>query len=541
MSKEHTTVTGALDKGELAFTPVEDIGGIVSGLHSSFASGVQHSLASRKEQLRAMLRGLREEKRALLDAIYHDIHKPQAESEVTEFSSVEYEIGLFLDNIDAWSRAECLSAGLQQPVMLLSRTEVRREPLGTVLIIGAWNFPLRLALLPVVGAVAAGNCVVLKPSELSSHSAAAVERAVTKYMDPAVIRVVQGGAEQGIELLRQKFDHFFYTGGAAVGRSVARAAADCLAGVTLELGGKTPAIVHADVPDLGPVATRIMWSKLSNAGQVCVSVDHLLVHRSLKDKLLPLLAEVATSMYGESPKLSSDYGRIVNARHWQRLMGVLGATRGTRFAITDDEPDEGDRYIPPVIIDNVKPDDSLMSEELFGPILPVIVYDTLDEAVALVNAGPQPLALYVFAGSAAAEHVLSHTRSGCAVVNDTMLNVASHVAPFGGVGNSGVGNYTGRHSLETFTHSRYVLKRPLWFPAPGVDTVRMPPYSAPANSWKLSLSKSMAYPRLRSLSESFLGRLATWIPFWRILAIIPGLLVAMFKAQPAVRRNRSKV
>ncbi|KAJ2775801.1 hypothetical protein IWQ57_000211 [Coemansia nantahalensis] len=540
MSKEHTAVSGALDASGLEFTPVDGIAGTVSEMQASFAGGVLRSMESRKEQLRAMLRGLREEKPALLDALHSDLRKHRGDGEYSEFCPVEYEIGLTLDNMDAWARADSVSLGLQQPVFLLSKAEVRREPLGVVLVMGAWNFPMRLSLMPVVGAIAAGNCVVLKPSDLAPHTAAAMERALTKYMDPAVIRVVQGDAAQGTELLRQRFDHFFYTGGGAVGRLVAHAAAECHAGVTLELGGKSPAIVHADVADLGPVATRIMWSKLSNAGQVCVGADHLIVHRSVKDRLLKLLVEVTHSAYGRSPQTSNAYGRIVNARHWRRLMDALGETRGTPVDVTDDAPDEDDRYIPPTIVDNVQADDALMREELFGPILPVLTYDTLDEAIAMVNARAPPLTLYVFAGSAAAEHVISHTRSGSAVVNDTMINLASHATPFGGVGPSGVGNYTGRYSFETFSHARYVLKRPLWFPTPAVDSIRMPPFDGPDHSWKLPLVRAMAFPRARALRDSLLGRLATYVPFWRVLAIVPGFVVALIKAQPLVGRKRRR-
>ncbi|KAJ2717104.1 hypothetical protein H4R19_000189 [Coemansia spiralis] len=540
MSKEHTAVAGALDASGLEHTAVEDIAGLVSELRVGFAGGVLRSMESRKEQLRAMLRGLREEKQALLDAIYYDLKKHRSDGAISEWFPVEFELGNTLDNMDAWAQADSPNVGMQQPVLLMSKAEVRWEPLGVVVVFGAWNFPVRLSLMPVVGAIAAGNCVVLKPSELAPHTAVAMERALTKYMDPAVIRVVQGDAVQGGELLRQKFDHFFYTGGGAVGRLVAHAAADCLAGVTLELGGKCPAIVHADVADLAPVATRIMWAKLNNVGQICLSVDYLLVHRSVKAKLLELLVEVTHAAYGQSPQASSGYGRIVNTRHWQRLMDVLGETHGTPIDVTADQPDQEDRFIPPIIVDNVQPDDALMRDELFGPILPVLTYDTLDEAIALVNAQAQPLSLYVFAGSAAAEHVVSHTRSGCAVVNDTMINLASHAIPFGGVGPSGVGNYTGRYSFETFSHARYVLKRPLWFPTPGIDSIRMPPFDGPANDWKLPLIQAMAFPCVKPLRKTFLGRLATYIPFWRILAIVPGFLLALIKARPLVKRQPNR-
>ncbi|KAJ2371303.1 hypothetical protein H4S02_009605 [Coemansia sp. RSA 2611] len=361
---------------------------------------------------------------------------------------------------------------------------------------------------------------------------------ITRCMDSSVIRVVQGGVKESTELLKEKFDHYFYTGSGSVGRIVARAAADNLAGVTLELGGKSPAIVHADVSDLVPTAFRIMWSKLANSGQTCVATDYLLIHRSIKDKLVPLLVEAVAGMYGKSPKESPDYGRIINARHWNRLMDALNATEGTQIAVTDDLPDEGDLYFPPTIVDGVRPGDSLMKDELFGPILPIITYDTLEEAISLVNSRDQPLALYVFAKSDSAEAVVTRTRSGSATVNDTMFILASMSNPFGGVGPSGVGRYQGKHTLDTFSHHRHVMKRPIWFPTPGVDTIRGPPFAGKENSWKLDLSRQMVYPSLWSLRDSVLGKLVTLIPFWRSLVIIPGFVRALVQSKPVVRRRK---
>ncbi|KAJ2794346.1 hypothetical protein H4R20_006260, partial [Coemansia guatemalensis] len=320
MSKEHTSVTGALNESELVYTKVDAVGGVVKSLQASFAAGAMRNIEYRKQQLRAFLQGLREERKALYNAVFYDLHKSNVETELFEVGAVEYEIGLFLENLDKWARPEGRKLGSLQPAFLLSKAEVRKEPLGTVLVIGAWNYPIRILLLPVVGALAAGNTVVVKPSELSPHTAVVVERIITRYMDPEVIRVVQGGVNETSELLKNKFDHFFYTGGGTVGRLVAHAAAENLAGVTLELGGKSPAIVHADVEDLVPTATRIMWSKLDNAGQVCVTVDYLLVHRSIKDRLVPLLVDAAISMFGRTPQKTEEYGRIVNTRHWQRIM-----------------------------------------------------------------------------------------------------------------------------------------------------------------------------------------------------------------------------
>ncbi|KAJ1821577.1 hypothetical protein LPJ75_000682 [Coemansia sp. RSA 2598] len=538
MSKEHSSVSGALSQSALEYTDVASISGTVRELRDSFASGKTRDLEFRKDQLRALLRGMRAEKRALLDAVYLDLHKSLNETELTEYSAAIFEIGLMLENMAKWTRPDRGSFSTLQPALLFSKSEIRKEPLGTVVILGAWNYPLRLALLPLIGAIAAGNTAVLKPSELAPHTAVAVEHLLTTYMDPSVVRVVQGAVPESTELLAQHFDYYFYTGSGAVGRIVARAAAEHLSGVTLELGGKSPAIVHADVGDLSVAAMRIMWAKLTNAGQTCVAVDYVLAHRSVKDRLIDLFKDAAVGMFGESFAKSPDYGRIVNGRNWNRLKDLLDKSEGAQVPLTDDELDESDLFFPPTIVDGVRPSDSLMSTEIFGPILPIITYDTLEEAIDLVNSRDQPLALYVFGSSASAERVLSSTRSGGAVVNDTMFHLVSHSMPFGGVGPSGVGRYTGKYSIDTFSHHRHVLRQPLWFPSPGIDSIRGAPFAGSENSWKMKVGPSMAYPKLRPLRETLLGRLFTLLPFWRLLSIVPGFIMALFVAKPVMRQRK---
>ncbi|KAJ2869095.1 hypothetical protein FB639_004791, partial [Coemansia asiatica] len=491
MSKEHSSISGALNESALEYTDIGTISSTVGELRTSFATGKTRDLEFRKDQLRALLKGMRAEKKALLDAVYLDLHKSVNETELTEYSAVVFEVGLMLENMAKWTRPDRGSSFLLQPALLFSKSEVRKEPLGTVVILGAWNYPIRLALLPLIGAIAAGNTAVLKPSELAPHTAVALEYLLTAYMDPSVVRVVQGAVPESTELLAQHFDYYFYTGSGSVGRVVARAAAEHLSGVTLELGGKSPAIVHADVGDLSVAAMRIMWAKLTNAGQTCVAVDYVLVHRSVKDRLIDLFKDAAVGMYGASFAKSPDYGRIVNRRNWNRLKDLLDRSEGALVPLGDDEPDENDLFFPPTIVDGVRPSDSLMSSEIFGPILPIITFDTLDEAIDLVNARDQPLALYAFGSSASAQHVLTSTRSGGAVVNDTMFHLASHSMPFGGVGPSGTGRYTGQYSIDTFSHHRHVFEQPLWFPSPGIDSLRGAPYTGPENSWKMKVGPSM--------------------------------------------------
>ncbi|ORX66792.1 aldehyde dehydrogenase [Linderina pennispora] len=443
------TSTIDLEKQELAFTPVSKISTIVADLRGAFAEDIMRPVSYRKQQLQALLEGVRQHSDLLAQALYLDLHRCKEEALLYDIQAVEFEIGQALANIDTWVRPEHNRLASDQTGFLTSSMEVRKEPLGCVVIISPWNFPVRLTLLPLIGALAAGNTVVVKPVGGGAY-------VLRTSLDARVL--------QTTELLKQKFDHFFYTGNGAVGKIVAKAAAEQLAGVTLELGGKSPAIVHNDVADLGPTAMRLVWAKLMNAGQACVGLDYLLVQRSIKDKLVELLTEVVHKAYTRTPQKSAEYGRIINQRHWQRLTDALAASSGTVVPIVDDVADKADRYIPPTLVDNVTASDSLMRDELFGPILPIITYDTLDEALQIVNSRDQPLALYVFASDKTSEYVLQHTRSGGAIANDAMFHLAAHNFPFGGVGPSGVGNYMGRYSFETFSHKRSVMKRPLWFP-----------------------------------------------------------------------------
>lgn len=533
MSKEHTAISSTtIQSDTLEYTPLARIPTVVQDLQQS---SIQ-PLEARKQQLRQLLQGIEQDRQMLLDACYADLRKPHQETQLMEVGPAEFEISQMLDRMEEWLRPEPTGAGWLQPGLLLSRSEVHRDPLGTVVIIGPWNYPLRLMLIPLVGALAAGNCVVLKPSEVAPHCALALEQLVGRCLDPKIVKVVQGAVEETALLLKQRFDHYFYTGSGAVGKLVGRAAADQLAGVTLELGGKTPALVHADVGDLRPVAFRIVWSKLINSGQTCTATDYLLVHRSVRDRLLPLMAEAVKGLYGEQVQMSEDYGRIINQRHWQRLMDALEKSQGTPLKVTPDIADQADLFIPPTLMDGVQTDDALMQDELFGPILPIVTYETLDEALALISQRDPPLALYVFAQPATAQHVIASTRSGAVVVNDTMFHMVAQSAPFGGVGASGVGRYTGKYSIETFSHLRHVMGRPLWFPSPGVDSIRGPPYGGKANQWKLLAGPPLVGSPGRAVRKSLLSKLFTFIPGWRLLAVLPGFLAALVKAKAIINK-----
>jgi aldehyde dehydrogenase (NAD+) len=355
------------------------------------------------------------------------------------------------------------------------RGRVVREPLGVVLVIAPWNYPVHLALLPVIGAIAAGNCVVVKPSEVSAHTSATLARLVPEYLDPDCIAVVEGGVRETTALLERRFDHIFYTGNGNVGRVVMGAAAKHLTPVTLELGGKSPVIV-ADDADLDVAARRIAWGKFLNAGQTCVAPDYALVARSVKDELIDELARSVTEFYGTDPKGSPDYARIVNDRHFHRLDALLGD--GAHAVGGDTDPEQ--RYIAPTVLDHVAVDAPVMEDEIFGPLLPVLPVDDVDEAIGFVNERPHPLALYLFSRSnAVRDRVVASTTSGGVGVNATVLQTAVPPLPFGGVGASGTGAYHGRAGFETFSHRKAVLAK-----STRVDPrLAYPPYSRRKERW----------------------------------------------------------
>jgi aldehyde dehydrogenase (NAD+) len=331
--------------------------------------------------------------------------------------------------------------------------------LGVVLIISPWNYPLQLLLVPLVGAIAAGNCAVLKPSEITPAMSDLFARRLPNYVDRESIQVVEGGVAETTALLAERFDHIFYTGNGTVGRIVMEAAAKHLTPVTLELGGKSPCIVDQHT-DLDVAAKRIIWGKFFNAGQTCVAPDYVLVQQAIEDALLARMKQTLVEFFGDDPSKSPDYGRIVNERHHQRLMKLLP---GSGEVVAGGVGDEEKRYIAPTILRNVPADAPVMADEIFGPILPVLKYAGIDEAIARVNARPKPLALYLFTNDEEVQkRVLERTSSGGVTVNHTLLHLTVPALPFGGVGASGLGAYHGKFSFETFSHRKSVLIKPTW-------------------------------------------------------------------------------
>jgi aldehyde dehydrogenase (NAD+) len=356
------------------------------------------------------------------------------------------------------------------------RSYIYRDPLGVVLIIGPWNYPLQLLLLPALGAIAAGNCVVLKPSELAPATSSLIARRLPEYLDAASVSVVEGGAAETTMLLAERFDHIFFTGGETVGRIVMQAAARHLTPVTLELGGKSPCIVDRHV-DLEVAARRIVWGKFYNTGQTCVAPDYILAHKEIEERLLAKLKETVHEFFGDDPHSVADYGRIINERHYERLMGLLP---GSGEIVTGGTGFPADRYIAPTILKNTSSEAPVMTGEIFGPILPVLKVQDVEHAIAFVNSRPKPLALYVFTSDPAVQaKVLDRTTSGGVTVNHTLLHLANPSLPFGGVGPSGMGAYHGRTTFETFSHRKSVLVKRTWLD----PWFFYPPYTDAKKRW----------------------------------------------------------
>ncbi|KAF9585478.1 Aldehyde dehydrogenase [Lunasporangiospora selenospora] len=432
------------------YTPIEEIPKIVAASKATFKTHRTQSLENRKEQLRALLRLVEENKVDLADAITKDLNRHSD----FEIPTIITAVRDFIDNLENLTQPQ-KAAGVHEK----DDCFVRLSPLGSVLIIGAWNFPIMLVLEPLAGAIAAGNTAVLKPSEVSVNSAQLLTRLVQKYMDPAVVSVINGGKDETTVLLQQRFDHIFYTGGTEVGRIVMQAAAKNLTPVTLELGGKCPAIV-TDRVDLVKTAQRIAGWKTLNCGQVCLSVDYVLISKALEAPFIEAVQATWKHLFGDNPRTCATYPKIVSVRQTERLEKLLQSIKKENNIICGGETNVAERYVAPTIVTNVSLTDEVMKDEIFGPILPIVVCDDLNGAIDIINQGEHPLGLYLFSDDKdQQEQVLRETRSGAVCINDIACHFLNHSLPFGGVGNSGIGNYHGRYSIDTFSHKRAVMTR----------------------------------------------------------------------------------
>lgn len=433
-----------------------DLAQLIRRQRAYFQTGATRSLGYRRTQLHKLHDALVAHEPALLAALHADLRKSAYEAYTAELGLVLSEVRHALRCLPAW-----LKPGRRRTPLLAwpARGFVHPEPYGVVLIIGPWNYPLQLLLSPLVGALAAGNCAVLKPSEFAPHTAAAIAKLIGATFPEEHITVVPGEREIAEALLRERFDSIFFTGSTGVGRAVMVAAARHLTPVTLELGGKCPCLVCADAP-LDITARRIAWGKFMNAGQTCVAPDFVLVDRRLHSGLVAALKRAIQQFYGDDPQRSPDYGRIINRKHLERLTGYL---RSGQIA-HGGQHDASDLYLAPTILTGVAAEAPVMQEEIFGPILPVLEFDTLDHALALLRGRPTPLALYLFTKDRSAqERVLAETRSGGVCLNDTITHASGKDLPFGGLGESGLGTYHGKASFDCFTHYRSVLRRSFRF------------------------------------------------------------------------------
>ncbi len=385
------------------------------------------------------------------------------------------EIRFHLRHLEAWTRPE----RVRTPLHLAGQGRIYREPYGVVLIFAPWNYPFNLSFMPLVGAISSGNCAVLKTPSYAPRTASLIAELIGGEFPADYLAVLQGGREANQALLAERFDYIFYTGNAAFARTVMEAASRHLTPVSLELGGKSPCIVDRRA-HLERAARRIAWGKFLNAGQTCIAPDYLLVDQAVKAELLDLLQTWITRFFGQDPRDSPDYPRIVNEKHFDRLLRLLGGG----VTVCGGQTDRGGLYIAPTILDQVSPEDPVMLEEVFGPVLPVLEYERLEQAIDFVNRRPKPLSLYFFSEDRRRQRlVLAQTTSGGACINDTVLQFAHPLLPFGGVGYSGIGAYHGKASFETFSHRRSVLRKSS---LPDLGT-RYPPYAGKLARVKLIL------------------------------------------------------
>jgi aldehyde dehydrogenase (NAD+) len=436
--------------------------------HAFFMTGQTRPAEFRIRQCEILKRAVLEYEPQILAALNKDMRRPETEAYTSEVMLIIKEIDYAVKHIKTWMSPKRVRTSLMHRP---GKSYILPEPYGNALIIGPWNYPFQLLFCPLVGAIAAGNTAVLKISEIAEHSAKVIAEMVSRYFEPEYIAAVQGGPEETQQLLDQDFDYIFFTGSVAVGKIVMGKAATRLTPVTLELGGKNPCIVAPETR-LETAARRICWGKFFNAGQTCIAPDYLLVQESIRDPLLASLRDTLIRFYGKEIKESADYGRIINQRHFQRLLALLESQK----VFFGGESDESKLFIAPTLLQDVLPESPIMQQEIFGPLLPVLTYKSLDEAINFVRTLPKPLALYLFTDDKMAqERVAQNTSSGSVTINETLSQITSTTLPFGGVGESGMGSYHGEESFRSFTHHKSILHRSIRFD----NSMKYAPYRTP--------------------------------------------------------------
>ena len=446
--------------------PNPDYSALVAGQREYFMSGCTRPASWRRQQLEAVKAMFTENRDELRDALWKDLRRNVVDADMVDITSNAKEAEYALARLDEWMTPQRVHTPLfAEPAHL----RIRRDPFGVTLIIGAWNEPLVTLAAPLVGALAAGNTAVLKPSELPVACAAATAKLVPKYFDPRAVAVVEGAVPETTALLAQKWDFIFFTGSPHVGKIVHQAAAQNLTPCLLELGGKNPTIVHSTA-NIEVAARRIAYGRYLNSGHLCTAPDHVLVWPEVKDAFVREMVKAIREFYGDDPKASPDYGRVINRGNFDRLKRLLGSGK----VAIGGQTDANELYIAPTVLVDPSPDSPIMHEEVFGPILPVIEVDSIEAVIQSIKSRPRPLGLYVFAEDlSVAERILDATESGDACINDCMITPMFPEIPFGGVGNSGIGKYNGKFSFESLTNARGVL-----YHSARIDpAVRYPPYS----------------------------------------------------------------
>ncbi len=408
----------------------------------------------RIQQLKKLRDLLKSNERLLYDAIYADFRKSGFDTYLTEFAVPNNELDIAISHLKRWAKIKRVRTDM---VNFPGSSYIIPEPLGVCLVIGAWNYPINLSLTPLISAIAAGNTVILKPSEMTVHTSAALAHIINDHFDPAFLTVVEGGIDETTALLENQFDKIFFTGSASVGKIVYQAAAKHLTPVTLELGGKSPAIIEKDA-NLNMAARRLVWAKFLNAGQTCVAPDYILVHQSVEKELLEKLKlEIQHSDYS---LLNGNYVQIINEKNLDRLKGLVD--EGTIYL--GGQTDKEQRTMSPTVLSNVLPTDRIMKEEIFGPVLPVISYDDLNSAINFIKSKSKPLSLYLFThNDVIRKKILSEISFGGGAVNDAVMHFSNSRLPFGGVGNSGMGSYHGKAGFDCFSHFKSIYQKPNWF------------------------------------------------------------------------------
>jgi aldehyde dehydrogenase (NAD+) len=508
---------------ELQYTPLEEIDAIYAAVREGHKSGKLRSIEYRKYQLLQLGYLIKDNAKRFEEALKVDLGRPTFESNFLEIHPTISDIKNAYNNVEKWAKPEKAPFSLNFVAM---RPVVFKEAKGAVLIISPFNYPLWLSLPLIAGAIAAGNTVVLKPSESSKANSALLAELIPKYMDPDLVRIVNGSISETTRLLEVQWDHIFFTGSGRVGKIVASAAAKFLTPITLELGGKSPVIVDSNC-DLDTAARRILWGKIINAGQTCVAPDYILVPKSFQGKLVDALVAQYKKFYPDNKIKDDQYSTIITPEAFKRIKSLLDASKGT--IVIGGEVDENRKYIAPTIVKDVAADDSLLSEEIFGPLLPIVPVEDVDEAIAFVNARHHPLALYVFSQDRELKQkIYRSTQSGAVVANETMLHIAADGLPFGGVGGSGYGAHTGKYTFDTFTHLRSSLDSPSW-----VDKIiglRFPPYTTKKlKNIEFLMPTSLpprptgppAYASVRATSK--------WSGKWLLLAIAVAVAGALTK------------